>query len=164
MKTFKQLTEKFNWVNSSIESNFPLAERKVGDYKLFHFDKEISSEDAIKEIEKEGYLPANLYELLNWPAWNEKDFVVALGSVGEVDGGRCVPGLDRRASRRGLGLGWFGNDWGACCRFLGVRNLYSDSRTSASTLGNFDTSDVKIKLRAFIESLEELEKLLANSK
>ncbi len=134
MKTLKQLIEsqKFNWVNSSITSdNFPIQPIRNSDYKLFHFDKFISSKDAIKEMEKKGYLPANIYELLSWKDWNDKDFVIALGSVADVGSRRYVACLRRLGSRRGLSLGWFDGGWGDYCRFLAVRNL--DSQTLESS-------------------------------
>lgn len=134
MKSFKELTRKFDYVNSDIESNFSLEDCGNTDYKLFHFDKPISSEDAVKEMGKEGYSAANLYELLSWHGWNEKDFVVALGSVGEVGGDRYVPCLVKDGSGRGLYLGWWGYGWGSHSRFFAVRNLSSDTRPSESAL------------------------------
>lgn len=52
-KTLKKIIEskKFDWVNSVItEENFPKQEIRKGEYKLFHFKKYISSEDASKEM------------------------------------------------------------------------------------------------------------------
>ena len=135
MKTLQQLIKekKLGYVNSDVtDENFPFVERKVGEYKLFHFDRFISSEDAIAEMEKEGYLPANAHELLLWKDWNEKDFVVALGSVAEVDGHRGVPYLSRSGSMRFLDLIWFGGDWSSGYRFLAVRN----SQTHESVISN----------------------------
>ena len=44
---------KFNYTNSNItEDNFPIQQISKGEYKLFHFDKNISSKDAIKEMKK----------------------------------------------------------------------------------------------------------------
>lgn len=80
MKTIKQLIKKhnFNWVNPNItEENFPVQERKGKvEYKLFHFDCDISSEDAIKEMAREGYEPATITDLLTWGEWNGKDNVL----------------------------------------------------------------------------------------
>ena len=124
MKTLASLikSKKFNWVNSNIEKNFKLEEVRNTDYKLFHFDKYVSSKYAIKEIENEGYCPANLAELLNWKDWNDKDFVVALGSVSQVVGSRFVAYLYGSGAERGLDLDWFDCGWGVLCRFLAVRN------------------------------------------
>lgn len=154
MKTFKELTKKFDYVNSNITDElFPLIERKVGEYKLYHFNKYISSEDAIKEMKTEGYMPANLYELLLWSEENKQDWVVALGSVAGVDGNRRVPYLYRDGSERQLDLRWFDCGWGAYCRFLAVRNLDSE----AKALGD---SALRIleNLTFRIEALEEFQR------
>lgn len=130
--TLKSLikAKKLDYVNFNITAkNFP-APKEIGtDFKLFHFDKSIASEDVIKAMEAEGYHPADLYELLSFD-WNGTDWVAALGSVCEVDGYRVVPHLDGGGSGRGLGLGWWVDGWDSLCRFLAVR-LSSDAKTSA---------------------------------
>lgn len=132
---------KFDWVNSDItDTLFKQPKEVSSDYKLFNFDRYISSEDALKEMEKEGYRPANVWELLGYAknGWNNRDWVVALGSVGEVHGSRHVPALDRDGSKRRLDLRWFDGGWRADYRFLAVRNLSSDAKTSAPALGTSD--------------------------
>lgn len=134
MKTLKQLiaSHKFDYVNSHInDENFPHITRTHEGYKLFHFDRHISSEVAIAEMAKEGYSPATLHELLGWTEWNSNDWVVALGSVALVDGRRRVPFLDEDDAGRDLCLGWWDGGWGGG-RFLAVRNSQNlDSQTSA---------------------------------
>jgi len=138
MTTTKNLEElidswKFDYVNLYIDDeSFPEQEIRSNDYKLFHFDKDNTSENIIEEMKKEGYLPANIYELLNWKNWNGKDWVVALGSVGEVSGNRHVPYLIGGVSKRYLDLGWWGYGWRSDVRFLVVRN---------SSLGSLETKD-----------------------
>lgn len=136
-KTKKQSLEdlikkgKFTYVNSSItKENFPQEEIRSEKYKLFHFDRSISSEDAISEMTKEGYSPANIYELLSWTEWNDKDWVVGLGSVAEVVGSRRVPYLDRDGSERSLFLTWRDIGWDADCRFLAVRTSSLETKSS----------------------------------
>ncbi len=125
-KSLEQLIKsgKFTYVNSHITpENFPEEEIRSTEYKIFHFPSRIiSSKDVIKEMEKEGYSPTNIYELLSWPEWNGKDWVVGLGSSCVVGGGRNVPYLDGWGSERDLGLGWFERGWGDDYRFLAVRN------------------------------------------
>ena len=125
MNTLQNLIKKhkFDWVNSNITSaHFPDSGERGKDYKLFHFDKQISSEDVIKEIEKENYRPCNLYELLEWKDWNGEDTVVALGSVWRDFGGsRRVACLYSGDSERRLSLGVWDGDWDGYYRFLAVR-------------------------------------------
>lgn len=131
-----QLTKKFDWVNSDItEENFPIEKVRKGDYRLYHFDKPISSEDVLKEMEKEGYSPANIYELLSWRDWNNKDWVVALGSSCVLDGDRHVAYLYRYGSERYVNLYWWSYGWCGGYRFLAVRNL----ETKKLGTGNLDT-------------------------
>lgn len=128
--TFKSLTKHLDWVDPDIEKHFTLDPIRSSEYKLYHFDRYISSKDALKEMEN-GYAPATLHELLAWKGWNEKDFVVALGSVCEVDCDRCVPHLDRGIYSRHLGLGWFDGGWRGGARFLAVR-LYDAPKLGPS--------------------------------
>ncbi len=120
---------KYGWVNSDItEENFP---EKVGkdyevEYKVFHFNRSISSESAIAEMEKEGFRAGNLAELLKLgeikPELQREFPIVALGSTWRDAGGaRYVPVLGCDDGRRRLGLHWFGGGWGGNVRFLGVR-------------------------------------------
>ncbi|MDI6734190.1 MAG: hypothetical protein QMD50_01710 [Patescibacteria group bacterium] len=120
---------KYDWVNSDItEKNFPTnvpADYKA-EYKLFHFNRYISSEDVIKEMDKEGFRPGVLAELL---AFGEKEPdlqrqfpIVALGSLWRLlSGCRCVPVLDHGDAGRGLGLSLFELVWNGHHRFLAVR-------------------------------------------
>lgn len=114
-------TWKFDWVNPEIEKNLVMEKARSYNYKLFHFDKTLSSKEVIKEMEKEGYIPANSTELLSWKDWNNKDWVVALGSVARVGGGRGVLCLYGDGSERRLLLLWFGGGWNSGFRFLAVR-------------------------------------------
>jgi hypothetical protein len=114
---------KFDYVNRDITvDNFPPQDVRGG-YKLFHFNKYFTTENAIAEMAQEGYTPANIYELLSWKEWNGRDFVIALGSVSEVFGDRRVPCLVRDDAERGLDLYWDDCDWDDVCRFLAVRSL-----------------------------------------
>ena len=139
-------SHKFDYVNEDItEDNFPFQENdsKPKEYKIFHFNKLIESEKVIAEMKKEGYEPATLRDLLNWKDWNEKDFVVALGSVWQDrDGYRIVPYLRRYGSERVLDLSWLEYDWSGIYRFAAVRKLASDrgenKMTPLKTMKDFD--------------------------
>ncbi len=117
----------YDYVNREItEKNFPEKEyvSDVNKYKLFYFNKYITSEEAIKEM-GEMYRPATLKELLTFGIANpelQREFpIIALGSVWvHRFGYRRVPCLDGSSDERRLRLSWYGGDWHGRCRFLGV--------------------------------------------
>lgn len=115
---------KLQFVNSDINStNFPDDGRLLKDFKVFHFDRLISSDGAIAEMKKENYEPANLRELLSWGVknWDGKEYVIALGSVWrDPHGYRGVPCLGGWGGGHSLGLLWGGSGWLGGCRFLAV--------------------------------------------
>ena len=115
--------KKFDYVNDDIVKHFSATEVPENtEYKLYHFNKNMTSEEVIEVIKKDGYCPANISELLEWKEWNKKDCVVGLGSVAEVYGSRRVPCLYEVGSGRRLDLRWFGNNWGPTVRFLAIHN------------------------------------------
>jgi hypothetical protein len=122
----------YNFKNSDITAkNFPVSSEMIGKkmevaVRLFHFNCSISSDDASLEMHKAGYRPATLMELLTlgslFPEIQRQFPIIALGSVWRAACLDCyVPYLHVFNSRRRLNLYWFGIDWGAHCRFLGVR-------------------------------------------
>ncbi len=125
------LAGEYDRVNDDITSkHFPVrgSGRKEVEITLFHFNRLISSGDAIAQMAKAGYRPALAEELLALGvAYKklQKQFpIVALGSVWRnPDGGRDMPCLDWwDGLGRYLGLGWFEYDWNGRCRFAAVRN------------------------------------------
>ena len=145
---------KFNWVNPDItEQNFPPEDIRSEDFKLYNFGRSISSEDAVSEMQKDGYSPANLYELLSWKDWNSKDFVVGLGSSAMLRGCRRVPCLGDWGVRE-LCLAWWHGEWLDVFRFLAVRTSSLGAKPSDTVaLVNLDTlkcpycgNEVKVKL------------------
>ena len=118
----------YDWVNSDItEANFPMPANLVlgADPKLYHFDHDISSEKAIKEMDEDGYRPATIWDLLDFGAKNpelQRQFpIVALGSVAGFGGRRSVAYLSRGGAERNLRLDWFDRGWFRTFRFLAVR-------------------------------------------
>jgi len=120
----------YDYVNSDITADhFPIKgegkqEREI---ELFHFNRTISSDDAIKEMAAAGYRPAFIEELLAFgqaqPELQRQFPIVALGSVWRSpDGYRYIPCLRRCDAGRGLCLGSFGPDWRGSFRFAAVRN------------------------------------------
>ena len=79
----------------------------ISEVEIFHFGKKMTSEEVIAELDKKGYEPASIYELLEYAEkdWNGKDLVVALGSVWrDLRGHRRVPDLDGGSGRRGAAV------------------------------------------------------------
>ncbi len=126
---------RYDWKDDNIiVKRFPIEGKGTVEFEatLFHFNENISSENAKKQIEEAGYEAGKIEHVLsfgaNYPEEQRKFPIVGLGSVSEVSGARRVPCLFRGDSRRYLGLSWWGNDWSAHCRFLAVRKV---SRPSA---------------------------------
>ena len=130
-KTVKQAIAdgNYDWINGDInDKNF--GTNQIGASteitKLFNFNRDINSEYVITEMDKAGYRPATLMELLALGAAHlelQRRFtIVALGSVwfGAHDF-LYVPCLSVSDSESKLILYWFGGDWSACYGFLGVR-------------------------------------------
>ena len=122
----------YNWQNSDItEKHFPLPAELIGkkveiSTKLYHCSKNISSKNAIAEMDKDGYRPATLAELLvlgeTKPELQRQAPIIALGSVWrKANDNRNVPYLDGNDGKRKLYLSWLDIDWNAYCRFLAVR-------------------------------------------
>lgn len=121
---------KFGWSNNNITSaNFPkiTGGQKWDDKEvtIFHFNKTMTSEAVIAEMDKAGYKPATIWDLLSLgasqPDLQRKFPIVALGSVCKLDGCRRVPCLYGRSSERFLNLDCFGFGWSDYYRFVAVR-------------------------------------------
>jgi len=130
----------YDWKNDDLNAKrFPIIGKGKVEFEdtIFHLDRNISSEDAVKEIiaadPKNPWEPGKTENILAYGAKNPEEQrkfpIVGLGSVGEVFGDRYVPGLGRDGSKRRLYLLWWGDDWNANFRFLAVRKV---SRTSVS--------------------------------
>lgn len=118
----------YDWTNSNLtEKKLPVTAEQVGDWewKLFHFNWSISSEEAIRLMKEAGYEPGQIGHILTFgeinPEEQRKYPIIGLGSVAKVNLYRGVPLLWLDGGRRELGLDWFGRDWPDRCRFLGVR-------------------------------------------
>ena len=119
----------YGWKNDLYtEKNFPIkGDGEVVMPHLHHFGRDISSENAIKELDKLGLRPATLPELLlfgaNNPEEQKKYPIVALDPerVFRYCGRRFVPALDCDGYERDLRLYSWGDDWGGAWRFAVVR-------------------------------------------
>jgi len=94
--------------------------------KIFDFKKDISSHDVLKELDKEGYRPATLIELLALaeidPELQRQFSIVSLGSPWEdYDDHYTVPYIYTIDSERKLNLDDFLGDWSVHYCFFAVR-------------------------------------------
>jgi len=120
---------KYDWSNNDITAgHFPTQRNGEADLviELVHFNRNISTDAALRELDKMGYRPAELHELLTlgekYPDLQREFPIIALGSVcwGSHDSRNCAY-LNRNGSKRKLNLNWIDNDWNDSCRFAVVR-------------------------------------------
>jgi len=125
---------RYDWKNDGITAKrFPVTgEGRVKfEARYFHFDRSISSKDAVEEIKKADtenqWMPAKIEHVLAhgaiFPEEQRKYPIIGLGSVAEVNSDRRVPYLYRSGSDRDLSLGWWVSDWSPGYRFLAVRKV-----------------------------------------
>lgn len=115
--------------NENITShNFPTRRKGKAEVvvELIRFDRYISIDEALSELDKMGFLPTELHELLafseKYPDLQREFPVIALGSSWQYSGGYLdIPYLGGNGSERYLDLRWFGISWGGVDRFAVVR-------------------------------------------
>lgn len=120
---------KYGYVNRNItQKNFPLDAEGKSEEEVFilHFDRNLTSEQAIAEMDKQGLRPATSTHALHFgakhPEEQRKYPIIFLGSSWVSSGGRrIVPCLCVYGDKRKLYLGWFSGGWDADCRFAAVR-------------------------------------------
>lgn len=120
---------KYDWTNNDITSkNFPT--QRTGEanitVELVHFNRSIGTDEALRELDKMGYRPAELHELLalgeKYPDLQREFPIIALGSVWQRSlGYRGVAYLSGYGSERLLLLYWLDDGWRDVCRFAVVR-------------------------------------------
>jgi hypothetical protein len=126
----------YDWVNPAITpKGFPITAVGIVQFetKVFHFNRYISSEDAVEAITADDrrhfWEPAKIEGLLAYGMKNPNEQrqypIVGLGSFAEVLGSRYVPYLCGRGAGRGLDLLWWDVVWYGHYRFLALRELSS---------------------------------------
>ncbi len=128
------LAANYGHVNSDITPvSFPVRGSGTATLiaQLFHLDPSASHQDVVREMEKVGFRPANIEELIAYgtimPNEQWELDIIGFGSIGQLDQieGRWIYGVPRifRASQGcELNLTAFGyRDWPKEVRFLGVR-------------------------------------------
>jgi hypothetical protein len=121
---------KYDYANEGItKNNFPSAEHEKGkkelQFTLYHFGRDVESDYAISEMDKDGKRPATLRELLAFgetnPEFQNQFPIIALGSFWVNRNGyryvACLFGFD---SERYLCLDWYDYRWDDDYRFLAV--------------------------------------------
>lgn len=120
----------YDYVNSDItDKHFPTEEGEQGAQEksctLYHFSKNMQSDDIVAQMEADGKRPATARELLAFgkahPDLQRQFPIIALKSVwvGRL-GIRGVPSLSRCDSGHDLRLACCCGGWGDHCRFLAV--------------------------------------------
>lgn len=155
MKTAQSIKEllksgNFTYINPEIENVFK-TEPIRSKVELRNFGRSISSEDAIKELKKEGCVPANATELFEFAARNtewEGKYIVALGSIASFEGKRRVPYVWWHESYREVYLCWFDRDWDD-------RYWFAFSRESSDTKKQ-SLDPLQLDLEARVTHLERI--------
>ncbi|MCX6819809.1 MAG: hypothetical protein NT019_00760 [Candidatus Adlerbacteria bacterium] len=134
---------RYDWTNSDITAKrFPLKGAGMGkvtvyaEARLFHFDRDISSEKVVEAMKAEGWEPALIEHLLafgeKYPEEQRKYPIIGLGSVAQIGDFRYVPCLGRFGRGRNLRLRWWGRGWYGGCRFLAVRPVVKTGEQSSA--------------------------------
>ncbi len=128
-QSFEQMVKAgcYDWVDSDITAeHFPV--KGVGlvqlDGQLICFDKSMSSEQILAELDKMGLRSGNVEELLAFGTkYPDRQFPVIepASSWQDSDGYRLVVYLDSHARERDLSLDWFESGWDDYYRFLAFR-------------------------------------------
>jgi len=120
---------RYDWKNNDIMTkHFPISGSGTSETEivLFQFNKGMSTDAVLAELDKRGFRAATLPELLalgaDQPELQRQFPIIALGSVWRrPDGNRNVACLGRRDAERFLLLDWYEFVWCGVCRFAAVR-------------------------------------------
>jgi hypothetical protein len=120
----------YDWKNDAITADkFPVegAGKKKFRNKIFHFNRDISSENAVAAMKKEKFLPGTHVHGLafgaTFPDEQRKYPIACLGSSAQVRGYRVVVDLDGDGAKRSLHLDRWDVGWRGHWRFLGVQEV-----------------------------------------
>ncbi len=123
---FAQLAQKacFSWLNPDITaSNFPDIGVSVEPFEIYSFPRAVSFNEVVREMEKRGYQPANLRELLVYSQGvpDSKDSVYALGQSWRDKWGYLRFPNAWYGEGRAVHLVWDNDWWHEGSKFLAVR-------------------------------------------
>ena len=129
-KTMTQLIAdgRYDWVNGDVAKHFSIASGQgvhPVDVHLLHYNKQMTSDQVLADVERQGLRPVTFQELL-WigiqhPELQRTFPIIALGTVVQVHGYRYVACLGRGDRERSLYLRWSDGEWHEVCRFAAVR-------------------------------------------
>lgn len=118
-------TNRFNWKNDDVSSaHFPVERKGVREatVELYEFDRTVTGEEAMAQIEADGYINEDLPTLLTfgkeYPIEQLRRPIVALGSRWQGSGDWNVAYLGRHGDERGLSLHSLRYDFNPRYRFL----------------------------------------------
>ncbi len=102
----------YDWVNNNIIADHFSVKSKGKQEEvitLFHFNRTMASDEVLSEMDKQGFRPVKIEDLLglgeNYPELQKKFPIAALGSVWQnPEGHYCVPYLDWYSVERVLDL------------------------------------------------------------
>lgn len=120
---------KYYWPSHDVTSgHFPSSEKGVAEVLVYlvNFNYDISSEDVLKELDRQGLRPATLKELLSLsivqPDLQHNNPIVGLGSTRRDSAGNIyIHYLSSLGLDRILGLALWDGDWTLRWRFAAVR-------------------------------------------
>lgn len=122
----------YDHIDSDVTAkNFPTPSEMLGkteerSVRLFYFNREMSADDVIIRMKKEGYRPAILIELLflgiSFPGLQTQFPIYALGSIWRKPiGSACIPGLRFAGYKRVVCLDYLYSVCKVHFRFLGIK-------------------------------------------
>lgn len=154
-KTISELIKecKFDYVNPHMRELFSL-EPIRGTVEVRNFGKNMTSEEVIAELAKDGCVPANCTELLVYCAANMKihKWIVALDSVVSFEGDRLVPRVSWYGAERHCSLDWFDLEFDGCDWFAFVReSRFQGSRYQRDRLPILKVIDALRRLPAALK-------------
>lgn len=111
------------WIWDELEQNMPYMTPKAEhlDVMIMNFGKNISSDDAIAEMDKLGVRPLTYEELIQYgimhPEHQKSKWLIGLGTKHVLGGRPRAPCLGFVVGERGLRANRWGNVWDDECRF-----------------------------------------------
>ncbi len=114
---------KFSWLDPNITvRNFPDVGLNTEHAKVYSFPSPVSFNEVVEKMERDGYQPANLMELLVYSQGlpDSKDFICALGQSWRDEWGYLRFPTAWYGEKRSVYLTWHNDWWPKDSKFLAV--------------------------------------------